>query len=265
MCFVSTLLTRTIRFCLRADGSLDADAPADNTYAAWPPMRGLGRYYELHVTCGGPVQQPTGYMLNIKQIDQAVRDAALPLIAEAAMADAPQLGPLLKRVARALGAALSVEVARVGLQLAPTVWIALETFAMDTVLIAQQYDFSAAHRLHVPSLSEQENRAVFGKCNNPSGHGHNYRLQVTIAAPVGQTPFDIGRLDKLVNEQIIERYDHKHLNTDTEDFADLNPSAENIARTIYHRLAEEVGQIDAALREVKVWETEKTVCAYRGE
>ena len=262
---MATMLTRTIRFCLGPDGSVDLAAPADNTFAAWPPMRGLGRYYELHVTVIGPVDPTTGYMINIKQIDAAVRDAALPIVSDAAQKKHAALGPMLREICDALGKALPVQVNRVELRLAPTVRLAMEAPHMNRILIAQQYDFAAAHRLHVPQLSDQENRDMFGKCNNPSGHGHNYRVEVTIAAPISDTPFDIAPLDALVNQVIIERYDHKHLNADTRDFADLNPSAENIAKTIYHHLSDQVAALDADLDQVKVWETEKTVCTYRGD
>lgn len=261
---MATKLTRTIRFCLGADGSLDDRAPMDNSFAGWPPMRGLGRYYELLVTCCGTVDEVSGYMINIKQIDQAVREAALPIISRAALANDPAVDQLMVRIIGALGAALPVSVHRVELQLSPTVTVAMESERMGRVMISQRYDFSAAHRLHVSGLSDEENRELFGKCNNPSGHGHNYQLEVTIGVPVSQRAFEIGQLDALVNRVIIERYDHKHLNADTEDFALVNPSAENIAQRIYEHLAAAVKSLDAELDEVKVWETSKTACTYRG-
>jgi len=260
-------LTRTVRFCLRGDGSLDADAPGDNTYAAWPAMRGLGRYYELHVTCAGAVDQPTGYMVNIKVIDQAVRRHVLPVIAEAARRGAdPPMGALMRGLIESLADRLPRAVARLTFQLTPTHSFSIEGNDMAHVTLAQQYDFSAAHRLHVPALSESENRDVFGKCNNPSGHGHNYKVEVAVRAPVGEdgTVIQVHQLDAVVDRTIIERFDHKHLNIDAAEFADLNPSVENIARTIYDLLTEPIKQLGAAVQHVRVWETEKTVCTYAG-
>lgn len=134
----------------------------------------------------------------------------------------------------------------------------------DRVLISQQFDFAAAHRLHVDSMTEQQNQQIFGKCNNPSGHGHNYRLQVTVACPIDSTGriMSAQQLDQIVDEHIIERFDHKHLNCDSPEFADLNPSVENIARVIYNLLDEQLANAPAELHQVKVWETDKTSCTY---
>src|SRR5690348_12545521 len=76
-------LTRTVRFCLNGDGTLATDSAASNTFAWWPAMRGLGRYYELEVTCRGEADPVTGYFMNIKRIDEVVRQAALPRVSEA--------------------------------------------------------------------------------------------------------------------------------------------------------------------------------------
>ena len=260
-------LCRTVRFCLNPDGSLAWDAPATNTFAAWPPMRGLGRYYALHVACRGEADARTGYLLNIKHIDQAVREAGLPRIAAAAREDGgAALGELLRSIHTALARTLHCPVTRVGLQLAPTLCYTLLEVDMSRVLIAQQYDFSAAHRLHVPSLSPERNREIFGKCNNPAGHGHNYRLEVTVAAPIADdgSAIDVELLDALVDRTIIDRFDHKHLNEDIDDFAGINPSVENIARRCYQLLDDAVKQIDVELDQVRVWETDKTVATYRG-
>jgi 6-pyruvoyltetrahydropterin/6-carboxytetrahydropterin synthase len=263
-------LTRTVRFCLEPDGSLASDRPTSNSFAGWPPMRGLGRYYELHVTCAGPVDPVTGYLVNIKQIDQAVREAVLPRIAEAARRDGgAAMGRLLQTLLNALHAAMDVPRARrLVFQLTPYHSYAIEDTDMAHLLIAQQYDFSAAHRLHVADLSDRENREVFGKCNNPSGHGHNYCVEVAVRAAVDDTgrALPVEQLDALVDERIIEKFDHKHLNCDLDEFAELNPSVENIAKVIYDTLGPAVrNRLDAELEHVRVWETGKTACLYRGD
>ena len=91
---------------------------------------------------------------------------------------------------------------------------------MSSVIIRQQYEFAAAHRLHTPELSDAENRKLFGKCNNPSGHGHNYRISVAVRTEVQPnghvTPVE--DLDALINETVIQPLDHQHLNLDVPQF-----------------------------------------------
>ena len=137
---------------------------------------------------------------------------------------------------------------------------------MNAVIVRQQFEFSAAHRLHVDALSDQENRDVFGKCNNPSGHGHNYRLEVAVTSPsdAGGQICSADQLDKIVNEAAVERLDHKHLNLDVDEFQDMNPSVENIAKVIHTWLVPALESQGLSLEEVSVWETGKTVCTYRG-
>ncbi len=256
-------LERTVRFCLRADGTLDAAAPVDNSHAAWPPMHGFGRYYELHVVCAGPIDPVTGYFLNIKRLDRAVRERGLPVIAAAAERNETAIGPVLRELWRVIDEPLEKTVRRVTLHLTPTFAVILEARTMNGLLLSQRYEFAAAHRLHADELDEAENRRVFGKCNNPSGHGHNYQVEVTVRT-AGDRPVGSAELDGLVDRAIVERFDHKHLNVDTPEFRGVNPSVEQIAKVCFDLLAGEVKSIDAELVEVKVWETEKTVCTYRG-
>ena len=262
-------LSRTVRFCLSGDAD-DFATPRDNTFSAWPAMRGLGRYYELDVTCRGEADPQTGYFINIKQIDQAVRECVLPLLlerlnGETRSADLP-MGALMLDVLGALGPPLSESAVSATLVLTPTLSLTAIKDDMHHVLLRQQYEFSAAHRLHVPSLSDEENRQVFGKCNNPAGHGHNYRVEVAVRCPVdtqGQA-LAPAALDAAVDEHCIQKLDHKHLNTDVPQFAELNPSVENIVKVVWSMLEGKLPG-DAELDEVKVWETGKTVCAYRGD
>ncbi|MHB1156363.1 MAG: 6-carboxytetrahydropterin synthase [Phycisphaerales bacterium] len=256
-------LTRIVRFCLNADGSLTDDAPVANAFAAWPDMRGLGRYYQLHVTCLGEVDPATGYLVNITRIDRAVRKSLLPLVAQAAQLDGP-VGKLLADLMRELTRSLDVHVRHVRLQLMPAHGIEMENHDMNAVLIDQMFDFSAAHRLHSPALNDAENRETFGKCNNPSGHGHNYRLRVSVRSPLDERGgiMSVGSLDELVSRVIIERFDHKHLNLDTAEFTHVNPTVENIAKVIYDLLAGEVKNIGVTLAHVTVWETDKTSATY---
>jgi 6-pyruvoyltetrahydropterin/6-carboxytetrahydropterin synthase len=142
----------------------------------------------------------------------------------------------------------------------------------STVLLRQRFDFSASHRLHTPALSEEANRALYGKCNNPSGHGHNYQFEPCVAVRVGEGAlgFSIDDLERLAEREIIRRFDHRNLNVDTREFAPgegLIPSVENIARVFYGLMAPAVRDApggDAELRSVTVWETDRTSSTFPG-
>ena len=99
--------------------------------------------------------------------------------------------------------------------------------------------FNAAHRLHNPNWSDEKNREVFGLCNNPNYHGHNYELEVKVSGEVDpETGYliDLKILKDLIKAEVEERFDHKNLNLDTEEFKSLNPTAENICYVIWQRL-----------------------------
>ncbi len=110
---------------------------------------------------------------------------------------------------------------------------------MPNVQVTSRLHFNAAHRLHNPDRSEQWNRQVFGKCNNPNGHGHNYILDVTVVGePDPDTGYviDLGVLKRIVDDRVIEHLDHKHLNHDVEFMRGQIPSTENLAIAIWSRL-----------------------------
>ncbi len=110
---------------------------------------------------------------------------------------------------------------------------------MHKVAIFRKEHFNAAHRLHNNQLSNDENSAIFGKCNYPNYHGHNYELIVKIVGEVDAKTgyvYDMKLLSDLIQAQVIEKFDHKNLNLDTKEFEQLNPTAENIAIVIYNLL-----------------------------
>ena len=103
--------------------------------------------------------------------------------------------------------------------------------------------FNAAHRLHNPNWTDEKNKQVFGKCNNPNYHGHNYDLIVKITGEIDEETgyvFDTKILSDLIKENIIEKFEHKNLNLDVEEFKTLNPTAENIARVIWTILKQKI-------------------------
>lgn len=107
------------------------------------------------------------------------------------------------------------------------------------VYLTRRYRFSAGHRLNNYALGAEENERLYGKCNNPNGHGHNYLLEVTVGGtidPATGMVFDLTALDGIVAEHVLEKFDHKNLNLDMENFRARVPTTENLCAEIYHLL-----------------------------
>jgi len=133
------------------------------------------------------------------------------------------------------------------------------------ITVFRKAHFNAAHRLFNPNWSDEKNQEVFGKCNNPNYHGHNYQLEVSVRGEVDpETGYviDMKVLKDLIKEHVEDRYDHKNLNLDTEDFKDLNPTAENIAAVIWNRLRAVLSS-ELELK-VRLYETERNFVECEG-
>lgn len=134
---------------------------------------------------------------------------------------------------------------------------------MQKVAVYRKEHFNAAHRLHNPAFDDATNQRVFGKCNNPNFHGHNYELIVKLVGePDKETGYvmDLKVLSDIIKENIIKRFDHKNLNLDVAEFKTLNPTAENIAVTIYNILRPLIkNQLDLQIR---LYETERNFVEY---
>ncbi|HXJ95425.1 MAG TPA: 6-carboxytetrahydropterin synthase [Terriglobia bacterium] len=148
------------------------------------------------------------------------------------------------------------------------------------VHLTHRYRISAAHRLHNPVLTDEENARLYGKCNNPRGHGHDYALEVTVCGKVNPATgmvVDIGLLDEVVQRQVLDRFDHKHLNLDVEEFRTRVPTTENLCLVIYDLLAHCFplsrdreansgnSRMAARLEKVRVEETRSNFFEYQGE
>lgn len=131
------------------------------------------------------------------------------------------------------------------------------------VSVYRKEHFNAAHRLHNKAWDEVTNDAVFGKCNNPSYHGHNYEMEVKVTGvPSGDTGYvmDMKVLSNIINENVIEKFDHKNLNLDVKEFAQTNPTAENIVILIYNILREKIDEkLDL---QVRLYETPRNFAEY---
>jgi len=133
----------------------------------------------------------------------------------------------------------------------------------ERVAVYRKENFNAAHRLHNPDWDEATNDKVFGKCNNPNYHGHNYELIVKLTGEIDAATgyvYDLKKLSDLVKDAIIDRFDHKNLNEDTEEFKNLNPTVENIVVVIYRILREKIdARYDLHLR---LYETPRNFVEY---
>ena len=136
---------------------------------------------------------------------------------------------------------------------------------MQTAYFGRRYTLSASHRLHSDALSNDENRATFGKCNNPHGHGHNYVVEVLVGGPVSPDTgmaINMAILDEVVQTSIIQRFDHANLNFDPH-FANQVPTTENLCREVYTLLKTVIPT--GKLEYVRVEETENNFFQFYGE
>ncbi len=137
---------------------------------------------------------------------------------------------------------------------------------MPLVYVTRHLHFSAAHRLHSSLLNDESNAHLYGACNNPLGHGHNYDLEVTVVGepdPVTGMVIDLKELKEIVQREVIDRMDHKFLNFEVESLQGMVPTAENIVIAIWQLLKDQFHT--CRLYELKLYETPRNMAVYRGE
>ena len=234
-----------------------------NSWAGSTRADCLAPHWTLRVVVDGPVDPVTGYVCDVHALDSLLREHVIPVL-RAGIGEPNRPGA----VASALGAGFAAAVphcpAGISLQsiaLLVTPFTSFSVHRDDTTMVrlTRSYEFAAAHRLHSPGLSDEENRRLFGKCSNPHGHGHNYVVEVTIGGTIDTrtgTIVSLPAFDRTVDELVITPFDHKNLNVECAEFAQLNPSVENIARVIFERLDGALEGPD--LISVRVWESPKT-------
>ncbi len=248
-------LSREIRFAL-----VDAQAQnVTNSWAGWPSTNRIVPHLRLQSIVQGHANKQTGYICNIKELDDMLRSAIAQssIFEVASTLTAETLVRLIYEHCQNCWKS-DTKIVRQSLHVTPYLSYHIESREPSMTHLTQQFEFSASHRLHCNDLSEDENRAVFGKCNNPAGHGHNYIFEVTVAGDVndfGQI-IELHQFEAIVKKLVVDRLDHKHLNSDVEYFVDVNPSVENITNAIWHWLDGELP--DVTLQSVKVFETPKT-------
>ena len=269
-------LSREVRFAVDLMAGQPRRVAGPNGFAGKPPVTGMGQcYYTVTVTVAGEPDPVGGYLVNIKAIDDAVRDCVIPHVKQTVHAgcqgNARGGGGLVLDSFKSLRDAFSPhDLVSVQLALSPytRLTVAAPDIEQQMISLTHTFEFAASHRLHNPSMSDEQNRAMFGKCNNVHGHGHNYVVEVTLTGQPDDNGvlLPIERLETIVDDHVIGVMDHKHLNVEVDEFSrdgGLNPSVENIAKVCYDRLAEPVDAAGSTLQAVRVWETPKTWCEYR--
>ncbi|WP_194976909.1 6-pyruvoyl trahydropterin synthase family protein [Aquiflexum lacus] len=133
------------------------------------------------------------------------------------------------------------------------------------VAVYRKEHFNAAHRLHNSNWSDEQNERIFGKCNNPNFHGHNYELIVKLIGEIDPETgyvYDMKILSDLIKENILNKFDHRNLNLDTDEFRNLNPTAENIAVVIWNILRKKIDLKHELI--IRLYETERNFVEYDG-
>ena len=136
---------------------------------------------------------------------------------------------------------------------------------MPVVTVVRRKQFNAAHRDHNPSLSDEENRALFGKCNNPNWHGHNYTLDVFVTGPVdGKTGYviDLAKVKAIVQREVIDKVDHRNLNLEVDFMRGVIPTTENIVVAMWRVIEPHIDS--GKLSRLVLWETPNNYVEYDG-
>ncbi len=257
-------LSREIRFALH-ESSQPTPPSSTNSFAAEPALLDIAPFLTLTATLLGPIDPTTGMLINIKIVDKILRQHAIPTLRDGYHREPPHPAPaLLHNLFKNLRPRfLPHTLDALTLHLSP--YLSLTIQEPHMIQLSLKFEFSAAHRLHSPQLSDAENQELFGRCTNPNGHGHNYELEVTVSGPPDATGrlLPVHHLQKIVNHTIIDPFDHKHLNLDLAEFDNApggsgkNPTVENIANVIFEKLQPTI-PAPAKLTRIRLWETPKT-------
>ena len=246
----------------------DINSGSRNSWAGWPSSNQLAPWLVLRTIIGGNPDPVTGFLCNVTLIDDALRSVVKDsLLNQTAATWLAEQFLLVTTTKVAHNWNFDAELLNVELELSPYLKYSHDSKEPTMVTMTQQFEFSASHRLCCDTFSEEKNWEVFGKCNNPNGHGHNYVVDVSLRRDIqdekanGQV-IALHELEATVKDRVIDRLDHKHLNQDIDYFSETNPTVENIAIAIWQWLEGQFG--DAELTAIRVYETPKTWAEYRG-
>lgn len=228
---------------------------------------GHGHNYVLYVSMEGDLDE-YGMVLNLSDVKQVIKQEVTSQLDFSYLNDAwqefQQTLPTTENIARVIWQRLAPHLPLVRIQLFehPELWAEYEGNGMEAYLTISTH-FSAAHRLARPDLSYEENCEIYGKCARPNGHGHNYHLEVTIKGEIDPRTgmlADLVAFQKAVDDFVVEPFDHTFLNKDIPYFAQVVPTAENIAVHIRDLLQQPIRAIGAQLHKVKLIESPNNSC-----
>jgi 6-pyruvoyltetrahydropterin/6-carboxytetrahydropterin synthase len=237
-------------------------------FGPWASRFNHGHNYVLDLTVSGTVDPSTGMVVNIKRVDDALKELVVSEFDQRSINDEipyfQDRAPCLENLLTYIWAKLSppgalpeeCKLERIRLEEMPTFYGELDGRQMT---LTRSYEFAASHRLHSPVLDQATNESLFGKCNNPAGHGHNYILEVTVTGELNTDTgmmTDLASMDKAVESQVVDRYDHKNLNEDLPEFQGKMTTTEIVAQEIFNRLQ---GNLPAKLTRIRLWETARNM------
>jgi 6-pyruvoyltetrahydropterin/6-carboxytetrahydropterin synthase len=228
---------------------------------------GHGHNYVLYVSIAGELDE-YGMVQNLSEVKQVLKREVTSQLDFAYLNDVwpefQQTLPTTENIARVIWERLAPHLPLVGIQLFehPELWADYKGNGMEAYLTISTH-FSAAHRLAHPDLSYEENTEIYGKCARPNGHGHNYHLEVTVKGEIDQRTgmiVDLGALNQVIEDYVVEPFDHTFLNKDITYFAQVVPTAENIAIHIRQLLQQPIQELGAKLYKVRLIESPNNSC-----
>jgi 6-pyruvoyltetrahydropterin/6-carboxytetrahydropterin synthase len=249
---------------------LDEEEQGFNSFASKPAGQGISIFLELSVELLGPLEPSTGFLVNVADVDKNVRELVVPVFSEhvrksfryGKAISLSEIVKLLDLSFQQLSAAFSnAKLEKLSLKLNPFRQIAIDREVDKMVYFSEKFEFAATHKLWNKEFNEQQNFQIFGKCANPSGHGHNYILEITVKTQAAQD-LKIAEFERIVDKELIKLLDHKNLNEDVAFFHTTNPTMENMVVFAWDKLTEKFSH--EQLHCISIWESERTYCSYYG-
>ena len=243
------------------------EAENKRLFGACSRFPGHGHNYILYVSLAGDLDQ-YGMVENLSVVKQVIKREVTSQLNYSYLNDTwsefKETLPTTENISRVIWQKLSPHLPLVNVRLFETeeLWTDYQGNNMEATLTVKTH-FSAAHRLAIPSLSFEENQEIYGKCARPNGHGHNYHLEVTVAGEIDSRTgmlVDLVGLQKAIDEYVVEPFDHTFLNKDIAYFAEVVPTAENIAVRIAELLRSPVEDLGVELDKIKLIESPNNSC-----
>lgn len=236
-------------------------------FGACSQFPGHGHNYVLYVSLAGALDK-YGMVQNLSNVKRVIKQEVTSQLDYGYLndiwAEFQQILPTTENIARVIWHRLAPHLPLVNIQLYehPQLWADYKGNGMEATLTIATH-FSAAHQLALPELSQAENHEIYGKCARPNGHGHNYHLKVSVTGEINQRTgmlVDLGDLQRIIDDYVIEPFDHTFLNKDIPYFAQVVPTAENIALHIAQLLQQPIRELGAELEKVKLIESPNNSC-----